>query len=315
MKTRIKQSILLAVLGVTLSLTLSAPASAEQCQQAAPIGLSQSQEPVTICLLTDTSRSVVLPATLEFKVPAEATRFNGTLAGPGPAGTNIWRSELDPVEAFSDGTLMFHARASIPWSGPCDPATGEGCGSNDYDATFAIPVKSSIANLQTRVVRRGKRYIGIINYEGRTIVASKITFLLGLNHDVVGYYPKQRGKRVVRPAGPQVIRIAFSRRDVKRRCMPYRYCKLLVEVTQSHPYVDEQGQEREMPITPDHANGLAGLVVQDRRKACKKLRKKNKRVYRERCRKEPPKRCKDKQGKRTGYCQYVPPRSRAGGAG
>ncbi len=280
--------VLAVVLGVLLtSFAVPVMAQAEQCS---PDG--------KICLVNDTSQPLVPPTRLEFRVASEARYFQVTdpsqafrrdgagfvLNGFGlveqgpPGGMSLWAGELAPTD--QDYTFGIEAVASGPTT--LDQISR---------ATFSLPTLGSVSNLWTRVVQRGKKYVGEVHYEGRTTITSRVGFTLGLNPDVAGYALKRMFKLITRPGEighEQVVRVTFSRADVKRRCEPYRYCKLGIGVTQSYIYLDEQGQKRYMPITPDHYNGQAGLVVQDRRKTCQKLLKKNKQAYRKRCAKEPP---------------------------
>lgn len=279
--------ILVALMGVLLiSFAVPAMAQAEQCSSDGKV-----------CLVTDTSQPFVPPAQLEFRVASEASYLKVTdptlegghilpnLAlveqGP-PGGMSRWVGTMAPTEV--DRTYSVEAVAQKPTSTNDDlEEVGR--------ATFSVPSLGSVGNLWTRVVRKGKKYVGEVHYEGRTTITNQVTFLLGLNSDVVGHYLKDESKLITRPGEighEQVIRIVFTQADVKRKCKTYRYCKLLVQVKQYYSYVDEQGSKRTTLLALNPYTGQAGLVVHDRRKTCQKLLKKNKQAYRQRCAKEPP---------------------------
>ncbi|MEX2448113.1 MAG: hypothetical protein WD404_05140 [Solirubrobacterales bacterium] len=201
----------------------------------------------------------------------------------------------DERSGFQDVSERHHGRVGIgpEWSNTDTTLSVEALAFNatvDYKAAFPVPVLASVTNIRTRVFRRGKRFVGEIRYEGRVDIINRAIFLLGIDPFFVGKSLLVKRPLIARPGAPpgtvQVIRLSFARSAVKRKCKEYRYCKLGVGVTQSHPYVDEQGHQRYMQIVPDHANGSAGRVVKDTRRLCRKLRERKKqhtRLYRKRC--------------------------------
>ena len=235
----------IAVLGVALlGVAFAGTAQAEQCS---PDG--------KICLVTDTSQPLVTPTTLLFRVTSEATHFGGSFSNSrmvqqGPGDTNLWEGDLGTTP--TDITMAMEALAYNA--------------TVDYRATFAVPLLANAGNLQTKIVRKGKRFVAIFRYEGRTPLLTVVKLLLGINPDVAGHYLKQKGKLVTRPVGSQVIRVVIARNTVKRLCKDYRYCKLGVRTQQYYSYTDEQGQKHLNQITPDFVLNYGTRVVKDIRK-------------------------------------------------
>lgn len=282
MNTRIKQFLLVAVLGVILSLALSASAQAEQCS---PDG--------KVCLVTDISQPVVMPTQLEFRVASEAQYFNvtepignyGRLTGAGffirslvlveqgpPGGMSRWVADLGPTG--EDYTFTVEAIAS-------GPTTSDEIGR----LGFPLLTLGSVNNLQTKIIRTKKRFVAIVSYEGRTTIKNEFELSLGAREkgELVSN-PKTKRKVVTLPAGNHVIKLVINRKAIRRLCRKYNWCGLSMSVNQSYPYYDPvRGRERAFDIP--YIVGVNGKnrIVKDRNTFCQKLRQKNKRAYRKRC--------------------------------
>lgn len=213
-----KRLIGVAALGVILSVVFVGTAQAEQCSSDGKI-----------CLVTDTSQPLLTPTTLQFRVTSEATSFGvsgasgaSRLVEPGPpGGMGLWETPLGPVE--SDGSVSLSAGANGPGL--------------STEATFSVPVLTSVVNPQARIVRQGKRFVAEVSYDGRTTVRTAMSLILAIAPEAAGNSELKwkKGPLVTRPAGHQVIRLALRRRLVLRLCRKYPYCKLTTGLAQYVP--------------------------------------------------------------------------------
>lgn len=220
-----KRFTMIALLGFILSFAFAGTASAEQCSEAMPTSQSKAEKPLTICLVTDTSQSLVPPFTLQFKVPSEVTRFTGTLDGPGPEGTNLWNTDIHPADVRSgrfiiDGPYVLPVLASIPWKSSCDPATGEGCGSDNFETSFGIPILAPAANYSVTIKRVKKQVVAVYRFEARTALKALIRITLNSFKGGTQILARRSTPQVVeaKPDVIQEVKVVLPWKVIKRKC-------------------------------------------------------------------------------------------------
>lgn len=299
MNTRIKQCLLIAVLGVISSFAMVVPAQAEQCS---PDG--------KICLVTDTSQPVVLPSQLEFRVASEANFFDiedstaqdvgygssrpflivrsVTLVEQGPlGGTSRWVVDLAPT--VGDYTYTVKAKAA-------GPTTLDEVG----EFGFLLPTLAPASNLETRMYRKGKWFVAEAGFEARKPVVTGVLLGLCVTQDLTECLVTKKRVRTLSPSpGRQVSRVLFPRKRARKLCREESFCKVGVVVTQYVSGADPAtGRQLFDFITHVDASGPgAALVIKDDARFCRKLRKqklvrKYPNAYRKRC-------IRTKRGKRN----------------
>ena len=232
MLKRFKQLMLVATLGVLLSVGFSGTAQAEQC--VADTGFFGTTG--TFCLVTDTSQPLVPPTTLQFRVTSEATAFwvssasfevyavvcGGELVQQGsPGGMSLWNIDLCPRP--DDGLLTLTASATMP--APCTEC------SDNVEATFQIPVLAAAANLTTTIRRQGKWFVARTSYDGRGPVTADIVFAIeSIKHlksggEPVGVFKKRRRVEVTPPGHQEFIQ-KIPVNAVKQTCRTRTQCQL-----------------------------------------------------------------------------------------